>query len=177
MNLRILLFSFLTTAFLFTACTEDSLNGPEVPEVNSGEEEMGGGTGSSADSAEIWTGALITFSKANGADPDAAANQDRITDKVWLTRGNNGGQIFNIQTESNYNKQSSPAGTAWAQGSIADVETLTFEPFRDAVGSPKNVVGRDLVLHLIEDNIYLSIKFTSWSQDKDGGFAYERSTK
>ena len=41
---------------------------------------------------------------------------------------------------------------------------------------PKNIVGKDLVLHLIEEDIYLSVKFKSWSQGKKGGFSYERST-
>ena len=36
--------------------------------------------------------------------------------------------------------------------------------------------GQDLVLHLITDNIYMDIKFTSWKSGKGGGFSYERST-
>ena len=53
---------------------------------------------------------------------------------------------------------------------------MTFTNFRAAVGKPKDVVGKNLIMHLIDDNIYLSVKFTSWSQGKQGGFAYERST-
>jgi hypothetical protein len=33
-----------------------------------------------------------------------------------------------------------------------------------------------MVLHLIADDVYISIKFTSWATGKTGGFAYERST-
>lgn len=40
----------------------------------------------------------------------------------------------------------------------------------------KSLVGKNMVLHLVEDNIYISIKFTSWSSGTKGGFAYERST-
>jgi hypothetical protein len=126
--------------------------------------------------ATIWTGSDLTFSKADGASPDVEANQDRITDNVWITRGNNGGQIFNIKTENIANKSSSPAGTEWAQGSLDDLADLEFSAFRSAVGSPKDVVGKDLVLHLVEDNIYLSVRFTDWSTSKGGGFAYVRST-
>jgi hypothetical protein len=36
--------------------------------------------------------------------------------------------------------------------------------------------GQDLVLHLITENIYMDIKFTSWKSGKGGGFSYERST-
>jgi hypothetical protein len=53
---------------------------------------------------------------------------------------------------------------------------LKFESFRSAVGKPQDVVGKDLVMYLLEDDIYLSIKFKSWSQGQKGGFSYERST-
>ena len=41
----------------------------------------------------------------------------------------------------------------------------------------KNVVGKNLVMYLEKDDVYLTVKFTSWSQGEKGGFAYERSTK
>ena len=43
----------------------------------------------------IWNGDRFTFQKLNGADWTLEANQDRITDNVWITRANNKG-IFNI---------------------------------------------------------------------------------
>ena len=132
-------------------------------------------TNNTAD-ATLWTGAMLTFTKQDGADPAAEENQDRITDNVWITRGNGGGQIFNIKKENAAIKAVSPADTEWALGSIDDIESLTFAPFRTTI-KPQNVVGEDLVLHLISDNIYLSVKFTSWSSNKAGGFAYERSTE
>ncbi|MEN0051852.1 MAG: hypothetical protein AAF806_32600 [Bacteroidota bacterium] len=130
-----------------------------------------------SEDAVIWTGAATTFTKAADADPTLEANQDRITDNVWLTRGTNGGQIFNAKDENNSDKNDSPKGTLWAEGSIDNIENLTFEPFRTAVGSPKSVVGKDLVLFLQDDDIYLSVKFTSWAQSKSGAFSYERSTE
>ena len=126
----------------------------------------------------IWTGAIVTFTKAAGADPNVEANQDRITDNVWITRGNDGGQIYNVKTESSSSKPSSPDDTEWAIGKIEDIDNLKFESFRDALGGkPKNEVGTDLVLHLITDNIYLSVKITQWDTEKTGGFAYERSSE
>ncbi|NQX81161.1 MAG: hypothetical protein HRT66_04075 [Flavobacteriaceae bacterium] len=47
---------------------------------------------------------------------------------------------------------------------------------------PTMVVGENMVLYLIEENIYIDIKFTSWSEGNGdgegsgGGFSYERST-
>ena len=54
---------------------------------------------------------------------------------------------------------------------------MTFKKFRAAVGKPKDVVGKDLVMYLEDDDVYLTVKFTSWTEGKNGGFAYERSTK
>lgn len=124
----------------------------------------------------IWTGTKITFTKTDSSDPNAEANQDRITDNVWITRGNDGGQIYNAVLESTFDKATSPVGTEWAVGTTTEIEDLNFSPFRDAV-QPKAVVGVDLVMHLIEDDVYIDVKFTSWSQGKNGGFAYERSTE
>ena len=127
-------------------------------------------------SSIIWNGSLITFEKSDGADPTAEANQDRLTSNVWITRGNNGGQIYNIAKENTSDKDNSPTGTAWAIGTLDQIESLSFNKFRVAVGNPKDVVGKDLVMHLIEDDIYLSVKFSSWSSGQKGGFAYSRST-
>ena len=140
---------------------------------SSDDEQVPGDTTSST----IWKGTSITFSKADGADHNQASNQDRLTSNVWITRANDGGQIFNIVKESAANKNSSPAGTTWSIGSINEINSLSFTNFRAAVGKPKDVVGKNLVMHLVDDNIYLSVKFTSWSDGQKGGFAYSRSTQ
>ena len=126
--------------------------------------------------ANIWSGATVSFSKPDGGDPELPANQDRLTSNVWITRDNDGGQIYNIAKESAANKQTSPAETEWAIGNISQLSTLSFNNFRTAVGEPKEVVGKNLVLHLKLEDIYLSVKFTSWSEKRKGGFAYERSS-
>jgi hypothetical protein len=125
---------------------------------------------------EVWTGPMIEFEKADGADPAAAANQDRITDSVWITRGNSGGQIYNAVSESRANSRISPDNTLWALGTTADIDSLSFRNFRQAVGSPKSVVGKDLVMYIESDDIYIDVVFTSWSTGKDGGFSYMRSS-
>ena len=133
-------------------------------------------------SRTLWQGDIITFSKPNGGDPNDEANQDRITERVWITRGNNTptgqGQIYNIVTESNASDGTSPAGTAWAQGNYTDIDDLTFTSFRNATPNqkPKNAVGIPMVLHLVEDDIFIEIKITSWATNKQGGFSYERRT-
>jgi hypothetical protein len=159
MKINNIFFYILIISFTLSAC---STNEDEVP----------GDTTSSI----IWTGTNKTFSKADGADHTQASNQDLLTSNVSITRANDGGQIFNISKESAANKNSSPAGTTWSTGSINNINNLSFTNFRSAVGKPKDVVGKNLVMHLVDDNIYLSVKFTSWSEGQKGGFAYERST-
>ena len=125
----------------------------------------------------VWEGISITFTKDDGGDPTSSSQQDYITDNVKITRGNNGGQIYNIVTESSADRDASPADTEWALGKIDQIADLTFKPFRAATnGKPKNIVGQNMVLHLITDDVYLSIKITSWATQKGGGFSYERST-
>ena len=130
----------------------------------------------------VWTGTNITFTKSNNANPNEAANQDRLTDNVWITRGNSK-EIYNAAKESVASKNNSPSGTKWAVGTLDQIQSLTFKNFRAAVGSPKNVVGKNLVMFMEEDKIYVSVKFSSWqsgsgnNQGGGGGFSYSRSTK
>jgi hypothetical protein len=125
----------------------------------------------------IWQGPEITFTKSAGADPTLKANQDSITPSVSITRGNSGGEIYNIIEESQSTKGSSPSGTEWAIGEIAEIENLNFASFRSAVGSPRQVVGKSLVLHIINEDVYISVEFKSWGQGRNGDFSYERSTQ
>lgn len=131
----------------------------------------------SVENATIWTGVKLSFSKANNADPLLTENQDMITSDVILTRGNSGGQIFNIAVETASDKSDSPRGTFWAVGTTANLESLEFRKFRAAVESPKDVVGQDLVLYLENEDVLIDIKFDSWSSDMGGGFSYTRATE
>ena len=124
----------------------------------------------------LWSGNIKTFTKNDDVDPNIAENQDRLTPSVWITRDNDGGQIYNTAKESSADKSNSPIGTEWAIGSIDQLSTLKFDSFRSTVDKPKDVIDKELVLHLLEDDIYLTVKFRSWSQGKKGGFSYERST-
>ncbi len=116
--------------------------------------------------------AVTTFTKLNYADWTDSANQDCITDDVCLTREDRRG-LFNIITETEFDTDNytSPDGTEWAIGTVDDVESLTFDTFYNtldqSIGS--NILDNDMVLHLIDENIYIDIKFTSWTESGDGG--------
>ena len=130
----------------------------------------------------VWTGPTIVFSNAPYSDPTLAANQDRLTAQVWLTRSGstrNTRGIFNALFEGGYTQFTSPAGTEWALGSLADYSTLTYTNWAYCFGGPtylsSTITTTNAVLHLINDDIYLSVQFTFFGSS-GGGFAYERST-
>ena len=150
---------------LLFSCESDSLPAPEPIDPDD------------LSNATIWRGETKTFTKVDNSDPNSEENQDRITSNVWITRGLSGKEIYNYVTESGPTRGQSPEGTLWAVGSIDDLSSLSFSTFRNAVKSPKDSPGQNLILHLIEDNIYLTVKFTSWSEGRSGGFSYQRSTE
>ena len=126
--------------------------------------------------AQVWNGPLITFTLASGANPNLPTNQDRLTPNVWITRGAFQG-IYNAAAETSYTHNFSPANTEWAYGSLANYASLTYTDWETwNIGNPPSTVGQPAVMHLISDDIYLSVTFTSWGQMGAGGFSYQRST-
>lgn len=125
----------------------------------------------------VWKGPVITFTKEASADFTNAANQDRITGNVWITRGNTQG-LFNIKKEASYTG-SSPNDTEWAVGSIDNYASLTYTNWFTWFGkNPSGIVDRNAVVHLKSENIYFGIKFLSWGQraEEGGKFSYQRTT-
>ena len=59
----------------------------------------------------------------DGSNDNEETNQDRLTAKVWITRGNNGGQIYNAAISENADKVNSPVGTEWAIGTFDEVSS------------------------------------------------------
>jgi hypothetical protein len=127
----------------------------------------------------IWDGPSLTFTKVGFADPTLPENQDRITDNVWITRGGTGG-IYNAAVEASYDMigNTSPSGTLWAFGTTDNLDSLVFGTWRTTVSNnPPGSLNRDMVLHLVEDDIYLDLRFLSWGgQPQGGSFSYVRST-
>ena len=124
----------------------------------------------------IWSGPKIVFTKPDNADWTLPLHQDRITDSVWITRANTKG-IFNIFKEPNYTNIS-PMNTEWAYGTTANIGSLIFDTWINTNGNnPTSMINKDAVIHLISENIYIDIKFISFSGGGTaGGFSYIRST-
>jgi len=126
---------------------------------------------------QVWCGPRITFTKADYADSTLPANQDSVTPGVLITRANNRG-LFNAATESSYNG-SGPSDTEWAYGTASNFWDLSFQSWHGwarSDGQTPDTVGRDAVMHIISEDIYIDVKFTSWtSLDSGGGFSYARA--
>lgn len=164
-------FTFLLCFLMILSCSDDNGNDDGYDDPNNPTDPN--------DTYTIWEGDNITFTKEEGTDPNLPENQDAITASVAITRGLNGGQIYNIIEESSANKELSPKGTKWAIGEVSNIANLNFRNFRDAIGNPQNnIVGKDLILFIEEEEVYISIKFLSWGQGQgNGSFSYERSTE
>jgi hypothetical protein len=130
---------------------------------------------SSGRASTLWTGPTIIYSQPT-PDPTQVSNQDRITSVVWLTRATSKG-LFNAYSETNAGTLS-PADTEWAFGTISNYASLPYTNWLVWLNgqSPVTLVGKQVVLHLISEDIYISLQFTGWSSGGAGGFAYERST-
>ena len=133
--------------------------------------------------ATIWNGPNFTFTKAAFADPTLAANQDRLTANVWITRVSQGG-LINAKTETIFTHNSSPADTEWAYGDITNALSLSYTTWEQffggmaAGGPPTALIGSNTVMHLKTDDIYVAVKLLSWTvgSTSGGGFSYIRST-
>jgi hypothetical protein len=135
---------------------------------------------------EIWSGLTYSFTKSGGSDPSLPENQDPISPGVVLSRGSTGG-LINIASESGFVASISPEFTEWATDLTSPGETiaatnwadLTFTNWIGAYGGQQTagslIVGRNAVLHLIFEDVYLDIQFTDWVSGSGGGFSYMRA--
>lgn len=122
----------------------------------------------------VWnkSNGTLTFTKAANADWKQAANQDRISDSVWITRASSQ-NLFNIRKDTAYGTNA-PNGTLWAFGTTDSFATLTYTNFVPLSGNnPQSLIGKDLVLQLVAEKIYLDVKFTSYASGSGGGGAFE----
>jgi hypothetical protein len=132
-------------------------------------------TATRIDDATVWSGPLFAYTQPTPA-PTQAANQDRITTNVWLTRASSKG-LFNAFLETNATSVS-PLGTEWAFGALTNYASLAFSNWSGLLNgqSPTTLVGQQMVVHLTADDIYVGIEITVWGSGGSGGFAYQRTT-
>ncbi|MDF1808160.1 MAG: hypothetical protein P1U42_00535 [Phycisphaerales bacterium] len=128
----------------------------------------------------VFSGLDFSYHYAGFGDLSLEENQDRITDNVWIVRGTMRG-VFNIAQEPFYQGSGSfgpsPLGTLWAYGTTADYDTLSYTTWADLHdGHPPGLLDTNVVVHLLDDDIYIDLMFTQWEGNGNGGeFAYVRS--
>ena len=105
---------------------------------------------------------------------------DQLTESVAFTRGSSGGGLYNAVKESGATSGISPQDTEWAIGSLDSYNTLTYGPCPLEAGNrPPNYIQTTIVVHLISDDIYLSLTLTDWGAGGGSGdhtFSYTRTT-
>jgi hypothetical protein len=131
----------------------------------------------------IWSGPLLTFSKPGFALPSQV--YDRLTDNVFLARGNSQG-LFNIHAENLFGGSVSPRFTEWATdlnnpGKTIDAGNWAALSFTNWTAAYNSAIGnnfnRDAVVYLTQEDIYLNLRFTTWGSGSTGGeYSYIRST-
>ena len=137
----------------------------------------------------VWSGLTKTFTKTSFSDYTLPQNQDQLTEDVVLTRGSIGG-LINYAAESIFFAATSPVDTEWATDITTDqtiaasnwqnlVAADAFTGWLDAYGGQQTggsmIAGRNAVVHLISDDVYLDLRFTSWTPGGGGGYSYMRA--
>lgn len=142
-------------------------------------------------------GEKVSFRKVSGTNP--VNHKDVIIEgELEITRGANGGGIYNIAIESSYNQNSSPENTMWATKfnnptldgwaplwNINLNDPRVYEKWRAAVQVPEGnnnpplYVGMPVIMQFDNGSgttRYWLILFTEWGVGQHGeyGFAYDR---
>jgi hypothetical protein len=137
------------------------------------------GTVFSAHAQTIWTGTNYGFFHPATSNPSGVP--DPLMPDVAFNRGGSFG-LFNSVSESGASGGTSPAGTAWAVGTLSQYTNGLISP--SSFGAcpleqghrPPNLIGTTYVVHLVTDNIYLQLMLTNWGDFGDTTFGYIRST-
>jgi hypothetical protein len=127
--------------------------------------------GQMSQAATLWTGPDIEFiqSDTNFAD-------ELIPGVVSLARGYSQ-WLYNPDAGDQGPGAATPTDTAWAFGTLDNYGAYYYQSFDSLRNGDLSdlLVGNPMVVHLTNEDIYLSLTFSNWPQH--GGFiAYTRST-
>jgi hypothetical protein len=126
----------------------------------------------SSDAAILWTGTNVTWTKSVATPSDTI-----VPGSVVLTRGTRE-VLYNIAAGETNTGVLSPKDTGWAFGTLANFSTLhyqTMESLRN-LNLAARILNQPMVLHLTNEDIYISIMFTTWGRFGSGTVSYTRST-
>jgi len=131
---------------------------------------LGLGATQKTHAATIWTGPDTNFTQSASDFSD-----ELVPGAVSLCR-NYAQWLFNFDVELGPGA-GTPTDTEWAFGSLVNYGTLHYQTFDSLRNGDLSdlLVGNPMVVHLINEDIYLSLTFYAWPQN-GGFFAYTRST-
>jgi hypothetical protein len=129
----------------------------------------------SSHAATLWTGPNITWTKSVTTPSDAI-----IPGSTVLTRGSRD-VLINTAAGETFAGALSPKNCGFGFGTLANFSTIHYqsmESFRATANfNLANVIlNRPMVLHLTNEDIYISITFTTWGRFGSGTVSYTRST-
>lgn len=125
----------------------------------------------------VWNGPNKTFSQSGATPADVL-----VSGAVSIAR-TPGSFLYNAEVESAAG-DGTPTDTEWAFGTMADHNSLSYESFSQ-IHADAQLAGQHLstyltsgpmVLHLINEDIYIAVTFTSWPRLGGTTFTYVRST-
>jgi hypothetical protein len=133
-----------------------------------------------AHSATIWNGPEVTYTKSTSTPTDTI-----LPGKVVLRR-NSSGPLYNTALGENSPRSGSPRGIEFAFGDLSQAESLNYQTLdsmrrNSAFGFAHLntiIVNKPMVAHILDGDIYFSIKFTEWNKSgqNNGRIQYTRST-
>ena len=131
--------------------------------------------------AATWTGPTIGFTQSTQTPADTV-----LAGSVVLTRGPRDG-LYNTAYGETYlygisPGPYSPTNTEWAFGTLDNLpppssfQSLESIRYTATPNFAQTLLFQPMVMHIIKEDIYLSVIFTQWGTHGSGGFAYTRST-
>lgn len=129
------------------------------------------GLGQKTSASILWTGANTNFTQSTSNFTDVL-----VPGAVSLCR-NFSQWLFNPAGGDLGPAPGTPTDTEWAFGSLANYASLSYQSFDSLRNGDLSalLVGHPMVVHLTNEDIYLSLTFSAWPQH-GGFFAYTRST-
>jgi hypothetical protein len=121
--------------------------------------------------ATLWTGPATNFTQSATSLTD-----ELIPGAVSLTRAYSQ-WLYNPDGGDQGPGTGTPTDTEWAFGTLDNYQGLAYAPFASYRNGDLSslLIGNPMVVHLINEDVYLSLTFSQWPQH-GGFFAYTRST-
>lgn len=129
------------------------------------------GAGFPSRAETLWTGPVTNFVQSADSPAD-----ELVPGAVSLTRAYSQ-WLYNPDAGDQGPAPGTPTDTEWAFGTIDNYQALFYQSFDSYRNGDLSslLVGNPMVVHLVNEDIYLSLTFSQWPQH-GGFFAYTRST-